>query len=77
MTGSFHGVVHANQIRILILAAMVGAIALARAVDDPGFSDEILERVARVLRRHVQGECAPSAAPERGSERAVGGDIGG
>jgi TetR/AcrR family transcriptional repressor of nem operon len=45
-----------------ILATLVGAIALARAVDDPGLSDEILERVARMLHRHVQGECAPSAA---------------
>ena len=45
----------------LILAALVGAIALARAVDDPGLSDEILDTVARTLHRHVQGECAPSA----------------
>ena len=42
----------------LILATLVGAIALARAVDDPGLSDEILERVARMLHRHVQGQCA-------------------
>ena len=41
-----------------ILATLVGAIALARAVDDPGLSDEILERVARMLHRHVQGQCA-------------------
>lgn len=41
-----------------ILATLVGAIALARAVDDPGLSEEILERVARMLHRHVQGECA-------------------
>jgi hypothetical protein len=41
-----------------ILATLVGAIAPARAVDDPGLSDEILERVARMLHRHVQGECA-------------------
>lgn len=45
----------------LILAALVGAIALARAVDDPSLSDEILERVARALHRHIQGECTPSA----------------
>jgi TetR/AcrR family transcriptional repressor of nem operon len=45
----------------LILAALVGAIALARAVDDPSLSDEILERVARALHRHIQGECEPSA----------------
>ena len=45
----------------LFLAALVGAIALARAVDDPSLSDEILERVARALHRHIQGECAPPA----------------
>ena len=33
----------------LILAALVGAIVLARAVDDEALSDEILERVARAL----------------------------
>jgi hypothetical protein len=46
----------------LILAALVGGIALARAVDDPGLSDEILERVAGTLHRHVQGECGPAAS---------------
>jgi hypothetical protein len=45
----------------LILAALVGAIALASAVDDPGLSDEILDRVARMLHRHVQGERTPPA----------------
>ena len=45
----------------LILATLVGAIALARAVDEPRLSDEILDRVARALNRHTQGECAPSA----------------
>jgi TetR/AcrR family transcriptional repressor of nem operon len=45
----------------LILATLVGAIALARAVGDPTLSDEILERVARALHRHTQGEHAPSA----------------
>ena len=45
----------------LILAALVGAIALARAVNDPSLSDEILERVARALHRHIHSECAPSA----------------
>jgi len=43
----------------LILAALVGGVALARAVDDPGLSGKILERVARALHRHVQGECTP------------------
>jgi TetR/AcrR family transcriptional regulator, transcriptional repressor for nem operon len=37
----------------LILAALVGALVLARAVDDRGLSDEILDNVARALRRHV------------------------
>ena len=45
----------------LILATLVGAIALARAVNDPALSDEILDKVARALNRHVHGECAPSA----------------
>jgi TetR/AcrR family transcriptional repressor of nem operon len=37
----------------LILAALVGALVLARAVDDRGLSDELLDNVARALRRHV------------------------
>jgi len=37
----------------LILAALVGALVLARAVDDRGLSDEILESAARALHRHV------------------------
>jgi TetR/AcrR family transcriptional regulator, transcriptional repressor for nem operon len=37
----------------LILAALVGAIMLARAVDDRGLSDEILDNVGRALRRHA------------------------
>jgi TetR/AcrR family transcriptional repressor of nem operon len=37
----------------LILAALVGALVLARAVDDRGLSDEILERAARALHRYV------------------------
>jgi TetR/AcrR family transcriptional regulator, transcriptional repressor for nem operon len=35
----------------LMLAALVGATALARAIDDPVLSDEILERTARALHR--------------------------
>jgi TetR/AcrR family transcriptional repressor of nem operon len=38
----------------LILAALVGALALARAVDDRGLSDEILDSVTRALHRHVE-----------------------
>jgi TetR/AcrR family transcriptional regulator, transcriptional repressor for nem operon len=37
----------------LILAALVGALVLARAVDDRGLSDELLESAARALHRHV------------------------
>jgi len=44
----------------LILATLVGALALARAVDDPVLSDEILERAARALHRHTRGERTPS-----------------
>ena len=38
----------------LILAALVGALVLARAVDDRGLSGEILESAARALHRHVE-----------------------
>jgi len=38
----------------LILAALVGALVLARAVDDRGLSDDMLESVARALHRHVE-----------------------
>jgi hypothetical protein len=37
----------------LLLATLVGAIVLARAVDDRALSNEILERVARALQRDV------------------------
>jgi TetR/AcrR family transcriptional regulator, transcriptional repressor for nem operon len=37
----------------LILAALVGGLALARAVDEHGLSDEILDRVARALHRYI------------------------
>lgn len=37
----------------LILATLVGALVLARAVDDRTLSDEILERTARALHGHV------------------------
>jgi TetR/AcrR family transcriptional regulator, transcriptional repressor for nem operon len=37
----------------LILSALVGALVLARAVDDRGLSDEILDSAARALRRHL------------------------
>lgn len=37
----------------LILASLVGALLLARAVDDRGLSDEILDRVARALNGYV------------------------
>ena len=38
----------------LILASVVGALLLARAVDDRGLSDEILERVAHALHAYVE-----------------------
>ena len=37
----------------LILAALVGALVLARAVDDRGLSDAMLERPGRALHRRV------------------------
>jgi TetR/AcrR family transcriptional regulator, transcriptional repressor for nem operon len=39
--------------RHLILAALVGALLLARAVDDRRLSDEILDSVTRALHRYV------------------------
>jgi TetR/AcrR family transcriptional repressor of nem operon len=39
---------------LLILSALVGALSMARAVDDPDLSDEILQRTARALQRHTQ-----------------------
>jgi TetR/AcrR family transcriptional regulator, transcriptional repressor for nem operon len=38
---------------MLMLAALVGATALARAVDDPDLSDELLAGTRRALRRRV------------------------
>ena len=38
----------------LILATLVGALALARAVDDRSLSDDILERAARALHRYAE-----------------------
>jgi TetR/AcrR family transcriptional repressor of nem operon len=40
---------------ILTLSALVGAVAMARAVDDPQLSDEILERTASALHRRASG----------------------
>ena len=37
---------------LLTLSALVGALSMARAVDDPELSDEILQRTARALHRH-------------------------
>jgi len=33
------------------MAALVGALIIARAVDDPALSDEVLEATATTLRR--------------------------
>lgn len=38
----------------LILAALVGALLLARAVDDRGLSNEILDRAARALHSYAE-----------------------
>jgi TetR/AcrR family transcriptional repressor of nem operon len=39
---------------ILTLSALVGAVAMARAIDDPELSDEILTRTANALHRRTQ-----------------------
>jgi TetR/AcrR family transcriptional repressor of nem operon len=41
---------------LLILSALVGALSMARAVDDPELSDEILQGTARALHRHNRRE---------------------
>jgi TetR/AcrR family transcriptional repressor of nem operon len=38
---------------ILILSALVGAVSMARAVDDAELSDEILARTANALHRRA------------------------
>ncbi|MFJ2033492.1 TetR/AcrR family transcriptional regulator [Streptosporangium sp. NPDC087985] len=45
---------------MLTLSALVGAMLMARAVNDPEFSDELLSNVAERLKRH--GPEAPSTA---------------
>jgi TetR/AcrR family transcriptional repressor of nem operon len=37
------GLSHADQLAVLIFSAMVGAVALSRAVSDPKLSDELLD----------------------------------
>jgi TetR/AcrR family transcriptional repressor of nem operon len=39
---------------LLVLAALVGALSMARAVDDGDLSDEILAATARALHRHIK-----------------------
>ncbi|WP_431272209.1 hypothetical protein [Dankookia sp. P2] len=41
---------------LALLAGMVGALILARAVDDPEFSDRILDATSAALQDHVQVE---------------------
>lgn len=41
---------------LLTLSALVGAVSMARAVDDPELSDEILQRTAHALHRHIPRE---------------------
>jgi len=43
----------------LVLAAAVGGLSMARAVDDAELSDEILARTARALHRHIDAWSAP------------------
>jgi TetR/AcrR family transcriptional regulator, transcriptional repressor for nem operon len=52
----------------LIVAALAGAIALARAVDDPALSDAILDQTAQALKRHLHAEPTPSPPPQTNRE---------
>jgi hypothetical protein len=40
-------------VAILTLSALVGAVAMSRAVDDPKLSDEILTRTGNALHRRA------------------------
>jgi TetR/AcrR family transcriptional regulator, transcriptional repressor for nem operon len=44
---------------LLALAALVGAVSIARAVDDRNLSDDILAGTARALHRHVANSAEP------------------
>jgi TetR/AcrR family transcriptional repressor of nem operon len=43
---------------VMMLSALVGALSMARAVEDPELSDEILAATARALHRRVDQETA-------------------
>jgi hypothetical protein len=45
--------VDAVTVAILTLSALVGAVAMSRAVDDPELSDEILTRTGNALHRRA------------------------
>jgi TetR/AcrR family transcriptional regulator, transcriptional repressor for nem operon len=45
----------------LILAALVGGVSMARAVDDPELSDAILQETAAALKRTLAAGAQPSA----------------
>jgi TetR/AcrR family transcriptional repressor of nem operon len=47
---------------VMILSALVGALSMARAVEDPELSDEILAGTARALHRRIDEDAAASAA---------------
>jgi TetR/AcrR family transcriptional repressor of nem operon len=49
----------ARRQAIHTLSSMVGAMVLARAVDDPALSDEILSEVRTALRQSVRATTAP------------------
>jgi TetR/AcrR family transcriptional regulator, transcriptional repressor for nem operon len=50
-----------RQRALALYASLVGAMVLARAVDDPALSEEILQAVAQNLRHNHRRDQAPSA----------------
>ena len=54
----------------LVLAALVGALSVARAVNDPELSDQILAGTARALRRNVRTAGQGRGDAAAGSRRA-------
>lgn len=54
-----------NRERVtLLLSSLVGALLLARAIDDPGQSDAMLQAMRRQLRAQFARETAPEMAAE-------------
>ncbi len=62
---------------VLMLSVLVGAISMARAVDEPALSQQILTNAARALKERIQAQSDPRTLRGRrvrGSELVVTND---